>query len=129
MLRGARSVQARPLQAHPSFAERRGLRTLLRHRGFSGRESLAAAGAWLHGDRFDVDLVTGLAKNFAHGSIVLVGPDHLTPSQRAKLEPLSNVYITGPVPYRRIPETMAQFDICIVPHVETTFTNSLNPLK
>ncbi|MGA3170986.1 MAG: glycosyltransferase [Chthoniobacteraceae bacterium] len=83
----------------------------------------------VHGDRFDVDLVAGLARKFAQGSVVLVGPDHLTPAQKAKLEPLPNVHITGPVPYGRIPETMAQFDVCIVPHVETPFTNSLNPLK
>lgn len=35
----------------------------------------------------------------------------------------------GAVPYARIPEAMAQFDVCIVPHVETVFTESLNPIK
>jgi glycosyltransferase involved in cell wall biosynthesis len=83
----------------------------------------------IHGDRFDVDLVAGLARSFSGGSIVLVGPDHLTPAEKEKLAPLKNVHLTGPVSYSQIPESMAQFDVCIVPHVETNFTNSLNPLK
>jgi len=83
----------------------------------------------IHGDRFDVDLVAGLAAAFSRGSIVLVGPDHLTKSEKEKLAPHSNIHITGPVAYARIAEVMAQFDICIVPHVENKFTNSLNPLK
>jgi teichuronic acid biosynthesis glycosyltransferase TuaH len=83
----------------------------------------------LHGDRFDVSIVAALAAAFPTGSILLVGPDHLTPAEREKLAPHSNIHITGPVPYPQIPGVMAQFDACIVPHVETKFTNSLNPLK
>jgi glycosyltransferase involved in cell wall biosynthesis len=83
----------------------------------------------IHGDRFDVGLVAGLAAAFPEGSVVLVGPDHLTPAEKTKLAAHPNVHTPGPVPYPRIPEVMAQFDVCIVPHVETGFTNSLNPLK
>lgn len=83
----------------------------------------------LHPDRFDVDLLAGLAREFSRGSIVLVGPDHLTAADKSKLASFSNVHMTGPVPYAEIPTAMARFDVCIVPHVETRFTNSLNPLK
>jgi len=83
----------------------------------------------IHADRFDVDLVAGLAGSFPQGSIVLVGPDHLKREEKEKLAARGNIHITGPVPYAEIPEVMAHFDVCIVPHVETKFTNSLNPLK
>jgi glycosyltransferase involved in cell wall biosynthesis len=83
----------------------------------------------IHADRFDVDLCASLAGAFPEGSVVLTGPDHLTPADKEKLAPHRNVHITGPVPYARIPEAMSRFDVCIVPHVESEFTNSLNPLK
>jgi glycosyltransferase involved in cell wall biosynthesis len=83
----------------------------------------------IHADRFDVDLVAGLAGSFAEGSVVLVGPDHLTRAEKEKLAPHKNIHVTGPVPYAQIPGVMSKFDVCIVPHVETKFTNSLNPLK
>ena len=83
----------------------------------------------IHGDRFDVDLLAGVARAFAGGSVVLVGPDHLTAAEKGRLAGLKNIHLTGPVPYRCIPEMMAEFDLCMVPHVENSFTNSLNPLK
>jgi len=83
----------------------------------------------IHGDRFDVDLVAALAAAFPEGSVVLVGPDHLKANERGKLAAYRNVHITGPVAYAQIPAVMSHFDVCIVPHVETKFTNSLNPLK
>jgi glycosyltransferase involved in cell wall biosynthesis len=45
------------------------------------------------------------------------------------LSPYKNVHFTGAVPYARIPKIMAEFDVCIVPHVESQFTESLNPIK
>jgi teichuronic acid biosynthesis glycosyltransferase TuaH len=83
----------------------------------------------IHADRFDVSLVAGLADSFPGGSVVLVGPDHLTPSEKTRLAAHPNIHITGPVSYDRIPGMMSHFDVCIVPHVESRFTNSLNPLK
>lgn len=83
----------------------------------------------IHGDRFDVELAAGLAAAFPEGSVVLVGPDYLKAAEKEKLANYRNIHITGAVPHARIPEVMGQFDVCIVPHVETKFTNSLNPLK
>ena len=83
----------------------------------------------IHPDRFDTELVAGLADSFPYGSIALVGPNHLTATQMKKLALYKNVHITGPVSYQEIPEVMSHFDVCIVPHVENKFTNSLNPLK
>ena len=82
----------------------------------------------VHPDRVDVGLVAALAK--AHdGSVVLIGPNHLTAADLASLSGLGNVFVHGPVPYAEIPDYMAAFDVCITPHKMTPFTESLNPIK
>ncbi len=83
----------------------------------------------LHPERVDVGLVSRLATIFAHGSIVLVGPNLLEHSERELLNSHKNVYMTGATPYREIPDWMRAFDVCIVPHLVTAFTESLNPIK
>ena len=83
----------------------------------------------LHTDRTDVRIIIDLARAFPRGSVVLVGPDHWKPRDRELLALEKNVFMPGAVPYSKIPGIMSQFDVCIVPHVETTFTESLNPIK
>ena len=83
----------------------------------------------LHSDRLDVELVKGLARAFPQGTVLLVGPDHLDVEAHKSLAEEKNIRLLGRKPYSEIPNVMAQFDVCIVPHVETEFTNSLNPIK
>lgn len=83
----------------------------------------------LHPGRIDVALLEAVARRFADGSIVLIGPNHLPPGDTRRLEALGNVRLTGPAPYERLPGLMSAFDVCIVPHLETAFTESLNPIK
>ena len=83
----------------------------------------------LHRDRIDAALVVRLARAFPAGSVVMVGPDHLDPATRATLTAEKNVHLCGPAPYAEIPLKMSGFDACIVPHVMTPFTESLNPIK
>jgi glycosyltransferase involved in cell wall biosynthesis len=83
----------------------------------------------VHADRVDVDLVEQLARKLQAGSIVLVGPNHLSEAQNDRLSSTGRVFITGPVRYREVPEVMRAFDVCIVPHRITAFTESLNPIK
>ena len=59
---------------------------------------------------------------------LLVGPNHLRPSDLKRLQ-LSNIILTGPTPYKEVPDLMRAFDVCIVPHKVTPFTESLNPIK
>ena len=61
--------------------------------------------------------------------MALVGPDLLTPADRARLDALGNVARTGPVPYRHLPDYLRAFDVCITPHCMSEFTESLNPIK
>lgn len=42
---------------------------------------------------------------------------------------MENVHLVGPVPNADVPALMAGFDVSIVPHMETPFTESLNPIK
>ncbi len=83
----------------------------------------------VHPGRVDVQLVAEIARNPSTGSVVLVGPDHLLPADREMLEALGNVFLVGPVPYETVPDYMGAFDVCIVPHLVTPFTESLNPIK
>jgi teichuronic acid biosynthesis glycosyltransferase TuaH len=83
----------------------------------------------LHEDRVDAALTVALARAFPAGRIELVGPDNLDTNSRALLAEQPNIQLRGPVPYARIAEVMRAFDVCIVPHRESAFTESLNPIK
>lgn len=82
----------------------------------------------IHPDRIDVPLVRQLANARGVGSVALVGPNHLRPGDLEMLR-LPNVYMPGPVSYAEIPDVMRAFNVCIVPHRVTPFTESLNPIK
>lgn len=82
----------------------------------------------IHPDRLDVELVRAVAQAPGIGSIVLAGPNLLLPKDLDRLR-LPNIHLTGPIPYRDIPAMMDNFDVCIVPHLITPFTESLNPIK
>ena len=82
----------------------------------------------LHADRIDVALVRELAESMQSGSIVLVGPNHLPPADLDRLRH-PKIFLIGAVSYEQIPEYMRNFDVCIVPHLVTPFTESLNPIK
>jgi glycosyltransferase involved in cell wall biosynthesis len=81
----------------------------------------------VHPDRVDVELVRKVAQNW-EGSVVLVGPDHLRDEDKARID-LPNVHRVGAVKYAEIPGVMRAFDVCMVPHRMTAFTESLNPIK
>jgi glycosyltransferase involved in cell wall biosynthesis len=83
----------------------------------------------IHPERVDVGLVETLARAFPGGTVVLVGPDLLSPTDHARLVACGNVALTGSVSYRRLPEYMRAFDVCITPHCMSEFTESLNPIK
>jgi teichuronic acid biosynthesis glycosyltransferase TuaH len=83
----------------------------------------------IHPDRVDVDLIAKLAEEFSDGTIALVGPDMLPGPLRERLQAYPNIVLSGPLPYAQIPDAMRAFDVCITPHRETDFTQSLNPIK
>lgn len=84
----------------------------------------------IHPERIDVALVEAIARLLGPtgGSVVLIGPNHLHAADRARLA-LPNIHMPGPVAYAQVPRYFARFDVCIVPHRITPFTESLNAIK
>ena len=83
----------------------------------------------IHADRVDTDLVLELARAFPDGRVLLIGPNMLPEQTTRKLQAQPNLELRGAVAYAQIPRAMSEFDVCVVPHVETSFTESLNPIK
>ena len=84
----------------------------------------------LHPERIDLELVKALARAFPKGRVVLVGPNHFGgDSLQRELKDFPNVLAPGAVAYSSIPDVMAGFDVCIVPHQRSEFVESLNPIK
>jgi len=83
----------------------------------------------IHGDRVDVDLVAKIAKSNPNATIAMVGPNLLAGEDQMRLSKHSNIVFTGAMPYSELPEIMRAFDVCMVPHLVTPFTESLNPIK
>jgi teichuronic acid biosynthesis glycosyltransferase TuaH len=83
----------------------------------------------IHPDRVDVALLEQVAGAMPHATFALVGPNYLPPAMMAMLAKRTNVVFTGPVTYTTIPDYMRAFDVGMVPHHMTPFTESLNPIK
>ena len=84
----------------------------------------------LHEDRLDVDLVARTARLLESngGSVVLIGPDALSASSRHVLSG-AGVRIAGPRPSAQVPAYLQHAHALVVPHVVTSFTDSLDPIK
>jgi teichuronic acid biosynthesis glycosyltransferase TuaH len=83
----------------------------------------------IHGDRVDVNLIASVAKSYPSATIAMVGPNLLEQADQQELDQLSNIVFTGAQPYSLLPDIMRAFDVCMVPHRVTPFTESLNPIK
>ena len=83
----------------------------------------------LHEDRLDVDLCAELSDALPGVALVLLGPDSLQASSRARLMSRPNVHLLGPRPYADVPAYLQHADVVVVPHVVTPFTESLDPIK
>ena len=83
----------------------------------------------VHAERVDLPLVEALARAFPDATIALVGPILLDEKDKARLTKWPNVKLTGAVSFEESPAVLRAFDLFLVPHVESDFTRSLNPLK
>jgi glycosyltransferase involved in cell wall biosynthesis len=70
-----------------------------------------------------------VAGRLTAGSLVFIGPDHLRPEQRRRLEATGRVFFHDAVPYAQIPQYMRAFDVCMTPHQLSPFVQSLQPIK
>jgi teichuronic acid biosynthesis glycosyltransferase TuaH len=83
----------------------------------------------IHSDRVDVNLIAATAQAYPSATIAMVGPNLLEQSDQHVLDQFSNIVFTGSQPYVDLPDIMRSFDVCMVPHLVTPFTESLNPIK
>jgi glycosyltransferase involved in cell wall biosynthesis len=83
----------------------------------------------LHEDRVDVALMLRLAKEFPQEQFMYVGPVFMRQQTVAKLWTVSNIMLTGAQPYNKMAAYMNQAKALIVPHRQTPFVNSLDPIK
>jgi len=83
----------------------------------------------LHEDRLDVDLCVELSEALPGVALVLLGPDSLQASSRARLVSRPNVQLLGLRPYTEVPAYLQHAAVVVVPHVVTPFTESLDPIK
>lgn len=77
-------------------------------------------------ERIDANLLAAVARARRDWDIVLIGPVSSVP--RA-LRSERNVRVLGPVPYSRVVEALAAFDVAILPYVRSDLTAAINPLK
>ena len=83
----------------------------------------------IHAERVDLSLIEALSKALPDATIALVGPVLLNEKDRARIGQLANVEMPGAVSFEQAPAVLRAFDVFLVPHVESDFTRSLNPLK
>jgi len=81
-------------------------------------------------DKMDYDLILALSRARPDWSFVFVGPVWYT--KRDLVEALmgrSNVHFLGARPYRELPIYLRGFDVCVLPHVRSALTHSMDPIK
>jgi glycosyltransferase involved in cell wall biosynthesis len=85
----------------------------------------------LHEDRLDVDLILQTADAIAPlgGSVVLAGPNALARALGDRLRSHPAVVFLGSRHRDEVPAYLQHADVLIVPHVVSTFTDSLDPIK
>lgn len=83
----------------------------------------------LHSDRIDVGLCIRVAQELADRvHLVLAGPDLLAPHDRDRLDAVG-VRRLGPLDRSEVPAHLQHADVLLVPHLVTSFTDSLDPIK
>ncbi len=79
-------------------------------------------------ERLDVALVSQLAQRLPEASFVFIGQLN-APRHFSRLRVHPNVHYLGDKPYTSLPDYLAAFDVCLIPHEVSALTASMNPLK
>lgn len=83
----------------------------------------------IHEERVNLDLIEQIAIALPNCTVALIGPSLLDSKATERLKRHDNILLTGPFPFEEMPSVMSAFDVCIVPHAVSPFTESLSPLK
>jgi glycosyltransferase involved in cell wall biosynthesis len=80
--------------------------------------------------RFDAPLYEHLAKKRPEWNFVIVGPLTGKPSATvSRLKEMANVHFLGPRERSDLPAYLKYFDVCTIPYVCNTLSQSIFPLK
>jgi glycosyltransferase involved in cell wall biosynthesis len=81
-------------------------------------------------DKMDFELIGQAARTRPDWSFVFVGPVWSTKREQVTaLETLDNVRFLGARPFDRLAPYMRGFDVCVLPHVVSPLTRSMDPIK
>lgn len=83
----------------------------------------------IHKERVDLPMVEAIANAYPRATVALIGPVMLNAGDIARLKSHPNLKLPGTFPFEEMPRVMSAFDVCMVPHVVSPFTESLSPLK
>lgn len=79
--------------------------------------------------RLDVDLCVATCRRIQdQATLVLLGPNCLSDESQLRLGE-AGACILGARPYQDVPAYMQHADVLVVPHINTPFTESLDPIK
>lgn len=82
------------------------------------------------GDKFDFSLVHSIAQAHPDWSVVLIGPVWHTHQEKTRaLATMDNVHFLGRRPRREMPRLLRGLDVCIIPHLRSALTMSMDPIK
>lgn len=83
----------------------------------------------LHDARIELRLCEQIADALPEVTFAYVGPDALTETSRSRLSRHANVRLLGPKEHSEVAAYYQHADVVIVPHVVSSFTESLDPIK
>jgi len=74
----------------------------------------------------DLDLFVQVARRMPDASIVVLGPKQMDISA---LDAAPNIHYLGPIPYADLPRYAAEFDVGLMPWLQTEWIERCNPIK
>jgi glycosyltransferase involved in cell wall biosynthesis len=80
-------------------------------------------------DRTDINLLEYMARKKPEWSISIIGHQHLSNNELKNLFELPNIKHLGHIPYKEVPAFLKTIDVCIIPHKNTEYCQSMSPLK
>jgi len=78
--------------------------------------------------KIDADLIHYIAGSHPEWQLLLIGSTH-TGQHVTELHRHENIHFIGIVPYPEIKAWIREFDVAIIPHLDSPQTRSMNPLK
>ncbi|MFH0827314.1 MAG: glycosyltransferase [Candidatus Omnitrophota bacterium] len=78
--------------------------------------------------RTDIKLLDYIARARPEYDLIIAGPQEEKLNEYGTLN-LPNVTYAGVIPYKELPRLLSNIDVCLMPHKDTPYSNSMSPLK